>query len=155
VCVSVPECVRVRVSELRAPAWGAALLLLAAVSPAHALDASAIFDHKAGIWSIASTGKLSRWIVIHDLAASAKSGVFHIEVIGRHKGRPAWDIEHLCNHMAITRAALEKSVRKPLKSGAVYPESFDTAFARWQKQPEAERPVCDSSLFECLAHCSE
>jgi hypothetical protein len=154
VCVNVP---RVRASaKLRSRACAAALLLLsAAASPARALEAAAIFDHKAGIWSIDGSAKLTRWIVIHGLAASAQSGVFHIEVIGREKGRPAWDIRHLCNHMAITLAALEKSVRKPLKSGAVYPESFDTAFARWQKQPEAQRPVCDSSVLECLAHGSD
>jgi hypothetical protein len=136
---------------MRRRAWLAAVLLgWFAAGRVQALDNAAIFQHKPGIWAIPGTAKLNRWIVIHGLAASETSGVFHIEVIGREKGRPAWDITHLCNHMAITLAALKKSVVKALKSGAVYPESFDSAYAAWQQVPEAQRPICERSVLDCL-----
>jgi hypothetical protein len=136
---------------MRRHAWLPAVLLAWFVAArCQALDDAAIFQHKPGIWAITGTAKLNRWIVIHGLAESEISGVFHIEVIGREKGKPAWDIKHLCNHMAITLAALKKSVTKALKSGAVYPESFISGFAAWQQQPELQRAICARSVLECL-----
>lgn len=117
----------------------------------HAVDEQALFDHKPGIWEIAGKGSLKRWIVIHNLDDAKGTGIFHIEVIGREKLRPSWDIRRICSHMAITQGALAKSVVKPLKSGAVYPESFDDAYARWKRDAEAgKRIICDRSVLECL-----
>jgi hypothetical protein len=118
--------------------------------PVHAVDGAAIFENTAGIWRIASQGTLNRWIVIHNLAEAERTGLFHIEVIGREQGKPVWAIEHLCNHMAITLDALKRSVIRPLKSGAVYPESFATGLEEWNKTPQAERPICDRSVVDCL-----
>jgi len=120
---------------------------------AHALEDAAIFRHKAAIWKIAGTSQLKRWIVIHNLEQAASTGVFQIEVIGRQNGKPAWQIEHLCNHMAITLAALKKSALAPLKSGAVYPEAFDSAYLRWQNAPQAQKRLCESSVLECMSQC--
>jgi hypothetical protein len=118
---------------------------------AYAVDDSTIFSHKPGIWAIEGKGKLSRWIVIHNLAEAKDTGVFHLEVIGHEKGRPSWDIKRISSHMALTKDALKRSVTKPLNKGAVYPEAFDDAYARWKKDAEAgQKVVCDRSVLECL-----
>jgi hypothetical protein len=118
---------------------------------AYAVDEAAIFNHKPGIWAIEGKGKLARWIVIHNLAEAKDTGVFHIEVIGHVNGRPSWDIKRICNHMAITKDALKRSMKKPLNQGAVYPEAFDDAYAGWKKDAEAGRKaICDRSVLECL-----
>jgi len=110
-----------------------------------------LVSHQAGIWSIAETPGMNRWIVIHDLEASKKSGIYHIEVIGRKTGDPSWQIVRLVPHMAITEAALRDSIIEPRHTGAVYPESFDDAYAGWQAQNDgAGGVVCVSSVIECM-----
>jgi hypothetical protein len=127
------------------------LFMGALACEAYAVDEAAIFNHKPGIWAIEGKGKLSRWIVIHNLAEAKNTRAFHIEVVGRVKGRPSWDIKHICNHMAISEDALKRSVTKPLDKGAVYPDAFDDAYAKWKKDAEAgQKVVCDRSVQECL-----
>ena len=105
-----------------------------------------------GIWSINGTGKEQRWIVIHNLADGKKTGIYHIEVIQKATGAPSWQIERLVKHMAITEAALKRSVVKPLNSGAVYPEAFDDARAEWQAQNGGKGgEVCSTSVIDCMA----
>ncbi len=128
-----------------------ALLMFSQPCDASAVDDAAIFGHTKGIWSIEAKGTLERWVVIHNLAEAKNTGVFHLEVIGHEKGRPSWDIRRICPHMAVTKEALKRSVVKPLNKGAVYPEAFDDAFAKWKKEAEAGRKiVCDMSVLECL-----
>ncbi len=104
-------------------------------------------------WSIAGTPGMSRWIVIHDPGSAQENGVYHIEVIGRKTGDPAWHIVHLVPHMAITAQALQASVAEPLQSGAVYPESFDDAYAAWQAQNDgAGGGICTSTVVECMTN---
>lgn len=123
-----------------------------AVAPAHAVDDQALFHHKPGIWEIAPEGKLSRWVVIHNLSEARDTGVFHIEVMGREKGRPAWDVKRIRAHMAVTKDALKRSVVKPLDRGAVYPEAFDDAYAQWERDADGGRKVvCEGSILECLS----
>ena len=128
-----------------------ALLICSFPFNARAVEDSALFSHKPGIWAIQGKGTLDRWIVIHNLAEAKDTGIFHIEVIGHVKGRPSWDIKRICNHMAISLDALKRSVMKPLNKGAVYPEAFDDAYANWKKDAEAgQKAVCDRSVLECL-----
>lgn len=109
-----------------------------------------------GIWSIAEIPGMSRWIVIHDAETSKTTGLYHIEVIGRRDGDPAWRIIHLVPHMAITREALLESILEPLHSGAVYPEVFDDAYTAWQARNDgAGGSVCSSTVLECMAERSE
>jgi hypothetical protein len=118
---------------------------------AYAVDETAIFSHKPGIWAIEGKGTLARWVVIHNLNEAKSTGVFHLEVIGHEKGRPSWDIRRICSHMAVTKDALKRSVTKPLNKGAVYPEAFDDAYAKWKKDAEAgQKVLCDRSVLECL-----
>lgn len=142
---------RVSIRRFAAVVFASALALAA---EAHAVEDAAIFDHAAGIWKIAGAGSLNRWIVIHNLEEAKRTGLFHIEVIGREQGKPAWAIQHVCSHMAITLDALKRSVIRPLSRGAVYPESFTSGLIEWNKLSEAQRVVCDRSVVECLPSAS-
>ena len=128
------------------PVVHAALLLMPAYAPAQdpALNG-------AGIWSIADTPGMSRWIVIHDPGTTQTKDIYHIEVIGRETGAPAWRVVRLVPHMAITERALRDSIVEPLQGGAVYPESFDDAYAAWRAQNGgAGGSVCTSTVIECM-----
>jgi len=128
----------------------AALMSLAA-GQARAVDDAALFGHKQGIWAIEDKGTLQRWVVIHNLAQARDTGIFHLEVIAHEKGRPSWDVKRICPHMAVTKDALKRSVIKPLNRGAVYPEAFDDAYAKWKKEAdEGRKVICDRSVLECL-----
>ena len=111
-----------------------------------------LFAHRAGLWSLPAIGDADRWVEIHNLDAARASGIFHVEILSRRHGAPAWQVKHVAPHLAITRAALERSVVKPLKSGAVYPESFDSAYQVWLRDERAGKHpfVCGSSVDQCL-----
>ncbi len=108
-------------------------------------------SHTTGIWSITSTAKQNRWLIIHNLTDAQTTGIYHIEVIGRDKKSPVWKIKHLAAHIAINKPALLKSIIKPLKKGDVYPESFDDAFSAWTKENDGKSgTVCTTSVIECM-----
>ncbi len=126
-------------------------LFALAFSPASWGAEPAVQSHPLGIWSIASTPKENRWLIIHNLTAAKTSGTYHIEVIARAKGDPVWKIKHLANHLAITEAALSQSIIAPLKKGAVYPESFDSAYQKWQAlNHNAGGEICQTNVLQCL-----
>jgi len=128
-----------------------AMLILPVAVQAEDRPKTALQDHRPGIWSLPPDRGESRWLVIHGLAQSAQSGVYHIEVLRRATGDPVWKIGRLANHMAITEAALARSVVAPLKKGAVYPESFDDAYRKWQAQNDgAGGTVCQTEVLQCL-----
>jgi hypothetical protein len=103
------------------------------------------------IWQLPSSATGSRWLVIHNLASAEADGIYHVEVIERPVGAEAWNIKHVANHLAVTPAALRASIVNPLKKGAVYPESFEYAYAEWNKQKaQGNAPVCTTSVLECL-----
>ena len=110
-----------------------------------------ITTHEPGIWSIAPTATMKRWIIIHNMEQARESGVFHIEVVGRNTGDAAWQVKHLVPHMAITAEALKKSVIEPLKKGGVYPETYDDAYAKWLKENNNRGgSICVTSVLECM-----
>jgi hypothetical protein len=103
------------------------------------------------IWAIRSTVKETRWLVIHDRDSAITQGVFHVEVLALAKGAEPWRVRHVAKHMALTEEALRASIIKPLKRGAVYPESFDDAYAKWKDQSkEGSAPICRSDVLACL-----
>ncbi len=107
--------------------------------------------HTKGLWSIADTAKQNRWLIIHNLTEAQTTGIYHIEVIGRDKKAPVWQIKHLAAHIAINKTALLKSIIKPLKKGNVYPESFDSAFSTWKKENDGKSgAICTTSVIECI-----
>ncbi len=126
------------------------IIILLLYLPATAV-AKDIAEHKTGIWSIAPTKTMKRWVVIHNLDEAKNSGIFHIEVIGRNIGDATWQIKHLVSHMAITKEALKKSVIAPLNKGGVYPETYESAYANWLKENNGNGgTVCATSVWECM-----
>lgn len=108
-------------------------------------------SNESGIWSIAPTEKMNRWVVIHNLEEAKVSGIYHLEVIGRNKGDAAWQIKHLVPHMAISKEALEKSIINPLKKGGVYPETYENAYSKWLKENNDKGgATCKTSILECM-----
>ncbi len=115
------------------------------------LVAKGIADHAAGIWSIAPTQTMNRWIIVHNLEEAKNSEIFHIEVIGRNIGDEVWQIKHLVPHMAITEEALTKSVVAPLQKGGVYPETYENAYANWLRENGGKGgSICTTSVLECM-----
>jgi hypothetical protein len=124
-------------------------MLLVTAGAASGAGKPGLLDHE--IWEIKGQKDKMTWVVIHNIDEAKKSGIVHMEVIDRKKGAPEWSIEHVCNHMAITVEALSKGVIRPLKTGKVYPESYDSAYSEWQKQAEkGNKVICTTSLEECL-----
>ena len=125
--------------------------VIAALLAAAVVSGAADVPGTHEIWELSGTDSSVRWLVIHNLAAGKESGVFHVEVLERKRTDPAWRFTRLAAHMAITAAALRASVRKPLRSGRVYPEHFNEAFAEWQKQQKAGTAVvCEQDVLDCL-----
>lgn len=125
------------------------LLLMLLCAPA--AWAVGLHEHTAGIWSIESTAQEKRWLIIHNLAEGQRADLYHIEVIARRKGEPVWKIRHLAKHLAIRQAALLRSIRQPLNKGAVYPESFLSAYQQWQQQNNgAGGDICQTDVRSCL-----
>ncbi len=119
-------------------------------APAWSTDVT-LQNHPQGIWSMPPTQQENRWLIIHNLTQAKQTGIYHIEVIGRGKHDPVWKIKHLANHIAISEAALNRSIVAPLKKGAVYPESFESAYSQWQKLNNgAGGEVCQTDVVQCL-----
>jgi hypothetical protein len=124
------------------------VLLMLCALPALAAWPGAI---ESGIWQLPSSQTGTRWLVIHNLASAEADGVYHVEILERSFGAEAWNIKHIADHMAVSSAALRASIVKPLTKGAVYPDSFNYAYAEWKKQEaQGKALVCTSSVLECL-----
>ena len=103
------------------------------------------------LWELEASRTGTRWLVIHNLAQAEKDGLYHVEVLERKHGDPAWKFERLAAHLAVTKKALLKSVRRPLPTGHVYPEHFNEALQAWQKLKEEGRaPICSLDILSCL-----
>jgi len=108
-------------------------------------------SHKKGIWSIQGTAEKKMWVVIHNLNQAKVTEIYHIEIIARGVKEPAWKIDHVVTHMAITKSALAASVLKPLNKGAVYPESFEAAFNDWKTQNSGNGgDICKTNICDCM-----
>jgi len=124
------------------------VVLLFVFTPAVAAWSGVIANE---IWQLPSSATGSRWLIIYNLASAETDGIYHIEVIEQPFGAEAWNIKHVANHLAVTPEALRASIIKPLKKGAVYPESFENAYAEWKKQNvQGDASVCNTSVVECL-----
>jgi len=131
----------------------AGISLLAVSMWSTALAQVDVLSHRPGLWAIDPDGPITRWVEIHNLSDAKSTGIFHVEVLGLRHGDPAWKVQHLVPHLAITQAALQRSVVKPLKQGSVYPETFDSAYSQWQKTRDAggDASVCESTVTACIS----
>ncbi len=104
-----------------------------------------------GCWGILGTPIETRWIEIHQVDRWNGTQLYHIEVLGRRKGSRSWEILHLVPHMAITEAALMRSIRGPSRELGVYPETFDGAYVHWQQlNASGKAPICNRSVKDCM-----
>ena len=125
-----------------------AALLLAAL-PAAAYWTAALDQP---LWSLPAPPGQLRWLIIHNLATAPAEGIFHVEVLERRRSDPPWKFTRPAAHLAVTGTALRASILKPLRRGLVYPETYDAAFAQWQRERAAgHAAVCDTSIDACLA----
>jgi hypothetical protein len=77
--------------------------------------------------------------------------LYHIEVLGRRTGDRPWEVLHLVPHMAITEAALLRSIRGPSRELGLYPEAFDGAYVQWQQlNASGKAPICSRSVEYCM-----
>jgi len=91
------------------------------------------------------------WVIIHDMENSVNNGVYQIQVIGRIHDAPVWQVERLVRHMTITEKAFKASVKTPLTKGAVYPKSFDNAYASWRQENNGSGGmIYDTTVLECM-----
>jgi Domain of unknown function (DUF5086) len=101
----------------------------------------------SGVWAIRGTAVETRWIEIHQVEKRNGAPLYHVEVLGRKKGNPSWQVAHL----AITGAALKRSITGPSRDRGVYPETFDGAYVQWQELDAAGKaPICDRSVEDCM-----
>ena len=103
------------------------------------------------MWKLESKPGFERWLEIHGLASAQQTGIYHVQVLERRAGSPAWQHTSLANHLALTEGALRASITAPSKAKSVYPESFNAAFNQWDaRQKSGEEALCKTSVAECL-----
>lgn len=102
-------------------------------------------------WGIRGSAIETRWIEIHQVERWNGTQLYHVEVLGRRRGSRSWELLHLVPHMAITEAALMRSVREPSRELSVYSETFDGAYVQWQQlNVGGKAPICARSVEDCM-----
>jgi len=134
---------------LKSPKTNAVLGMLLGVLATAALAQEQLIGLSA--WKIRGTAAQSRWIEVHHIEPWNGGQLFHVEVLGRRNGDPSWRIIHLVPHLAITEPALRRSVSRRSRERAVYPETFDGAYAQWKRlNADGRAPICDVSVEDCM-----
>jgi hypothetical protein len=83
-------------------------------------------------WMLPGTASDLRWVEIHKVEGVGANAVYHVSVLRRLKTDPVWNLKHVVAHMAITGAALSRSVvPKVSHMGAAYPETYDEGYKEW------------------------
>ena len=104
-------------------------------------------------WRVHSPAGVQRWIEIHDLAAGAATGVYHVQVLERRIGSHRWEFRSVVANMALTETALRASIVGVAKERSVYPETYQAGLQAWRAlAARGEPPVCRSVLATCLAN---
>jgi hypothetical protein len=123
------------------------LLVVAAVLPA---EADVVFTSMS-TWHLPGTPSEERWVEVHQIDGSDASAIIHISVLSRDKGQPVWSLRHVLAHMAITAAALRRSVTGPARKERMpYPEQYSEGYSQWQKlRAQGNAPICETSVLVC------
>jgi hypothetical protein len=138
------------IEDHRAKRWRR-VLVLSMLGNVVAIAAPLDGAFNTGTWQIRGTPVESRWIEVHKVDEWNGAKIYHIEVLGRGKGNPAWHLRHLLAHMAITETALRRSVVRQSRERAVYPETFDGGYAEWRQLNASGRAqICERSVEECM-----
>lgn len=125
-----------------------------AVSATLSAEAGGTFTSMS-TWRLPGTRAEERWVEIHEIEGNGADRLFHISVLSREKGQPSWNLKHVLPHMAITEAALRRSVLGPApKQRMSYPEQYNEGYSQWRGLlAQHNAPICDTSVLEC-AHLS-
>ena len=103
------------------------------------------------VWKLPGTPIEDRWLEVRSIDGSDANVLYHVSVLSRKKGSQVWDIKHIVPHMAITAAALRRSVVQLASAERdSYPESYDNGYRQWlQARSEGNAPICATSVIEC------
>jgi Domain of unknown function (DUF5086) len=102
-------------------------------------------------WMLPGTASDLRWVEIHKIEGVGADALYHVSVLRRLKADPVWNLKHVVAHMAITGAALSRSVAPAVSHmGAEYPETYEEGYREWLGLREkGNPPICDSAVMEC------
>jgi hypothetical protein len=102
-------------------------------------------------WQLPATPSEDRWLEVHQIEGVGANTLFHVSVLSREKGHPVWSLKHIVPHMAITEAALRRSVTGPApKQRMSYPEHYNEGYSQWRKlRAQGNAPICETSVLEC------
>src|SRR5450755_4758603 len=83
-------------------------------------------------WMLPGTASDLRWVEIHKIDGVGTDALYHISVLRRPKTDPVWNLKHVVAHMAITGAALSRSVAPVVSHmGTAYPETYEEGYKAW------------------------
>jgi hypothetical protein len=110
---------------------------------------------EGSIWMLPESASDLRWLEVHKIEGVGSEALYHISVLGRHRGDPVWNLKHIVPHMAITEAALNRSVaRAASRMLPAYPESYNEGYRAWlELRKKGNPPTCETTVMEC-AHLS-
>jgi uncharacterized protein DUF5086 len=129
----------------------AALIAMVAFSTVLSAGSASEFTEES-IWMLPDTETDLRWLEIHEIeGVGTQARLYHISVLGRRKADPVWNLKHIVAHMAITDAALSRSVaRAASRMRAAYPETYEEAHRAWLTLREkGNAPICGTTVMEC------
>jgi Domain of unknown function (DUF5086) len=128
----------------------AAVALALTFSTMPAAEAAADFA-EGSIWMLSPTSNEIRWLEIHSVDSGDPIVLYHVSVLVRGKSDPVWKVQHLIPHLAITNAALKRSVIKPaVRIRESYHETYDDAYRKWLAlRADGKATICDTSITEC------
>jgi len=102
-------------------------------------------------WQLPATRSEDRWLELHQIEGVGETRVYHVSVLSREKGHPVWSLKHIVPHMAITEAALRRSITGPARKQRMsYPEQYNQGYGQWRKlRAQGNAPICETSVLEC------
>jgi hypothetical protein len=61
--------------------------------------------YSTDFWEIPGPASKTTWVEVHNSKEAKISGIAHISVHTRKKGAPVWELNWVCDHIAITTGA--------------------------------------------------
>jgi len=112
---------------------------------------SAVKFTAVSTWMLSGTASDLRWVEIHRIEGVGTDVLYHISVLRWLKTDPVWNLKHVVAYIAITGAALSRSVAPVVSHmGAAYPETYEEGYKDWLGLREkGNPPICDTTVMEC------
>jgi hypothetical protein len=100
-----------------------------------------------GSWFLDTSDGVEQWLVVHAVPSDEDSA-FHVEVLQAKTGDPAWKFRRLAPHMAVSEAALRRSIRGRSSRKEPYPEAYEYAYESWRRDGRGK--TCTTTVMQCL-----